>query len=164
MKSLAFLPLVALMFSLPQCMSQTPEWGPSVRGILLSVSMTNATVRVGSNVTITVCVTNASTNLVIMGDTGGGLYDNNVVVTDSAGNAHDFTPREAVRAFIHNLLIYIRPAASHSEQLELHFGSEFKPGDYICRVKRPITFQKDGKLTKDSWCDLISNALKIKIE
>jgi hypothetical protein len=130
----------------------------------MSVSMTNATVKVGSNATITVCITNCSTNLVAMGDTGNGLYDYNVVLTDSAGNAHDFTPKEGLRVFMHNRLIYIRPAVGHSEQLELHFGSEFKPGEYACRVKKSILFHKNGQLDKDSRCDLISNGLRIKME
>jgi hypothetical protein len=130
----------------------------------MSLSMTNATVKAGSNATITVCITNCSTDFVAIGDTGGALYDNNVVVTDSSGNDHDFTPREAIRAFIHNTFLYIMPAASHGEQLELHFGSEFKPGEYTCRVKRPIVFGKAGKVDKDNRRDLISNVMKIKVE
>jgi hypothetical protein len=99
-----------------------------------------------------------------MGDTGGGLYDYNVVLTDNAGNAHDFTPKEGIRVFMHNMWVYIRPAAGHSEQLELHFGSEFKPGDYTCRVKHFILFEKDGKLDTNSRCGLIPNELRIKME
>jgi hypothetical protein len=156
--------LFGLTLSPSLCLAQAPHWGASVQGVRMTVSMTNATVKMGSNATITLCITNSSTNFVAIGDTGGALYDNNVVVTDSAGNDHDFTPREAIRAFIHNTFLYIKPAAGHSEQLDLHFGSEFRPGEYTCRVKRPIVFGKTGKVDKDNRRDLISNVIKVKVE
>jgi hypothetical protein len=139
--------------------SQTvTNWGKSVRGVELSITLSNVVVTVGKPFALHCQIKNSSTNVVTMNYTGQPIYDFKVSLVSNSGKVYDLTPESKIpRALFLNTFIGINPNETYECNIPLQLGSNVPPGKYKFKVTREISIQK-------KWYTLVSNLLKEQVE
>jgi hypothetical protein len=129
------------------------DWGQSVQGVQLAITMTNSVFQVGSSSAVASVTTNSSTNTIIV-DISAPTIHFDVLLTNDTGKLYHITTRMDIRE--PGRLIMINPGEEQNESIPVTFGENIEPGDYTLKATRKFTLN-GGKFT------LESNSIKVTI-
>jgi hypothetical protein len=137
---------------------QATNWGNSVQGVQLSITMTNNVFQVGSSSAADSVITNSSTNAITV-DISAPTIDFDVLLISDTGKLYDITTPLKIREL--SIPVMINPGEEKSESIPVtfgatRFGNAVEPGDYTLKAKRTFS-SSDGKFT------LESNSIKVTI-
>jgi hypothetical protein len=106
--------------------AQLTEWGMSVQGVQLSISITNSVIKPGEESCIETIITNSATNAIDLCMTGSDT-DFDLFLTNGAGRGYNLT-----REFIAGSTLYytIDKTNKFAETIPLAVGTNVEPGDY----------------------------------
>ena len=138
---------------------QQQDWGPSVFGVQMCISITNKEILIGSGSELDCCITNSSTNRVSIQTTGQPEYDFSVSLIDNSGKSRTLAPNDngIPRAIYMNLLVGINSGEPHRCRIPINLDSAIPTGSYKIKVSTPIYMLKQ-------WHTLSSNLLKVQIK
>jgi hypothetical protein len=133
------------------------NWGESVQGVQMAITMTNSVVEAGPEIPLVAVIKNSSTNKVKFYETGmpGDFY---VALTGSAGERYDII-QLPITTHMQNLRA-IYPGEQNVRTLPVSFGKNIRPGDYTLQAARGF-YVGDGD---DGWIQLESNLLKVQVK
>ena len=130
------------------------DWGESVQGVQLSVTMTNSDVRIGASATIGAVIKNQSTNDITL-DISVPALSFDVLITNGAGKSYHIITMPALILYPRHL-VKIKPGRENGESIPVTFAEDIEPGDYILKATRKFT-------TKDGGFTLESNSIKVQV-
>jgi hypothetical protein len=126
-------------FGVIPCLAQqsgTPEatdWGKSVQGVQLSITMTNDVVDAGALLNVVAVIKNASTNAIQLHSTGP-ITDYDLLLTNSVGKSYHLTPAAYITH--RNTIETIYPGMHKISIMPVKFGENIKLGDYTLKATR----------------------------
>ncbi len=129
------------------------DWGQSVQGVQLAITMTNNVFQVGSSSAVESVTTNSYTNTITV-DISAPTMNFGVFLTNDTGKSYDVTPRLKIRE--PGRLVTISPGGGQSESIPVTFGENIAPGDYTLKATRHFTMSGED-------FTLESNSIKIKV-
>jgi hypothetical protein len=140
------------------------NWGESVGGVQLSISLSNNIFVAGSAATVQCWVKNSSTNIIaweVTEPTQGFV----VVLTNSAGNSYRLTPEPDTNSetiiINYNLAWKVGAGATTESLVPIVIGENIKPGLY--QLKAHQYCHIIGKRPVQEY-ELVSNPLEIQIK
>jgi hypothetical protein len=140
------------------------NWGESVNGVQLSISLNTNVLIVGSSTTVQCWVKNSSTNIIGWGVTEAtqGFV---VFLTNSAGNLYRLTPEPDTNSEIISVTyaLFYRMGAgeTHECSVPISISKEIKPGNYQIEAKQYFSIFR--KRPRQEY-ELVSNLLEVKIK
>jgi hypothetical protein len=143
-----------------QCMAQSSNsqtitnWGQSVQGVQLAISMTNNVFRVGSSSVVESVITNSSVSIITVFGTIPEA-NSDVVLTSGTGKLYHVT--ELPGSFSYRLkrkAIQVRE--QQVESIRITFGENIEAGDYTIKAIRKFSLS-------DRDFTLESNSIKVQI-
>jgi hypothetical protein len=129
------------------------NWGKSVQGVQLSITMTNNVFQISSSSTVESVITNSSTNAITV-DISAPTIHFGVYLTNDTGKSYHVTPLLKIRE--PGRLVTINPDGEQSESIPVIFEDNIEPGNYTLKAKRTFS-SSDGNFT------LESNSIKVTI-
>jgi len=140
-------------FERPKAPPCATNWGKSIAGVRLSMTITESAFESGSSVTVLCVISNASTNVIYLGVTGLP-QDYDLVLENRTGMAyHLITPTGAEK----NIVISLPPGEVDIRNLDVKLWNEIEPGDYTLTATRLFS------AGQNKWLKVDSNPLKIEI-
>ena len=130
------------------------NWGNSVQGVQLAITMTNSVFQVGSSSTVESVTTNSSTNTITV-DISAPTMNLGVFLTNDTGKSYHVTTPMMIRG--PRQLVKIKPGEESAESIPVTFGENIEPGDYTLKATRH--FSMNGK-----DFELVSNLLKVQLK
>jgi hypothetical protein len=138
------------------------NWGESVNGVQLSISLSNNILAAGSSTTVHYRVKNSSTNTV-----GWGVVNATqgfaVFLTNSAGKIYRLTPAPDTNSEVisvnYALVRKVKAGGSCEGSVPIVVGKEIKPGN--CQLEAIQYFFIGGKRPRH---ELVSNLLEVHIK
>jgi hypothetical protein len=141
----------------PKAPPGATNWGKSVAGVRLSITMANGFVEAGSTNIIVAVITNSSTNFIEMGVTSPAA-DFDPILTSSAGKLyHLVAPLPMPLLTRVNMFVAMHPGEQCVWILSVPFVKSIEPGNYTLQASR-------GFKTSDGGFKLESNPLKIQVK
>jgi hypothetical protein len=154
MKTLLLL-CFAAVFTVQAGNSQTiTNWGESVQGVQLSITVTNSVFRVGSSAAVASVTKNSSTNVIVV-DIFAPTVVFDLLLTSDTGKLYHVTTPMKIRG--PRQLVEIKPGEESAESIPMTFGENIEPGDYTLKATRH--FSMHGK-----DFELVSNFLKVQLK
>ena len=170
MKKAAMVFWIWIVFLAPFfCMGQTNDktnvfdWGDSVKGIRLSIAMTNLVWQNGASASVSAVTTNSSTNGVEIATNFPGLEFDILIKNQSGKRYHVATPLwyRGPRGFI-----ILEPKSDIIEAIPVTFGktvtfggNDIDPGEYTLTATRSFTYPGQ----RDKFY-VFSNPLRIQVK
>jgi hypothetical protein len=157
--SVAYLAIMAVSICSAQSnISKTiTDWGESVHKVHLSIALSNNIIDIGSTMTLSAKIENASTNVIRLIETGP-LTDFVIVITNGSGNVYKLSPDNTRRPTYYRLTISLQPGEIRDWSLLATIGKDIEPGDYILKASKSFSsIGGDGG-------ELVSNLLKVQIK
>jgi hypothetical protein len=133
---------------------EATNFGKSVQGVQLAITMTNSVFQVGSSSTVASVTTNSSTNTITV-DISAPTIHFGVLLTNDTGKLYHVTTRLDIRE--PGRLVTINPGEEQSESIPVTFGENIEPGDYTLKATRKFSSSDGEDFT------LESNSIKVKI-
>jgi hypothetical protein len=142
------------------------DWGESVHGVHLAVTLSNNVVVVGSRVPVFIKMENLSTNDVYMGESTPEK-DFSIILTSGSGKIYRLTPIAIV--FSHTFRAKLDPGENRNwiitVELDKYFAppglvathANIEPGEYMLKATRKFILARDAH-------DLNSNLIKLQIK
>ena len=140
--------------------SQTiTNWGHSVQGVQMAITMTNSVFQVGAQAAVLSVTKNLSTEVVKV-DISAPTINFDVILTSSTGKLYHVTTPTAIG--YPTIFRTINPEEERSESIPVtfgktRFGDTVEPGDYTLKATRH--FSMNGK-----DFELVSNLLKVQVK
>jgi len=134
--------------------SDTNNWGNSIQGIQLSISMTNSVVETRSSIAVMAIIKNSSTNIIYSGELEDSA-DYDLILANDAGNKYHLIPRASWLHLVKTLTL--NPGEQDVRTIFATIGRNTETGDYTLQATR--TFNMVGVRYK-----LESNLLKVQIK
>ena len=132
--------------------SQTiTNWGKSVQGVQLSITLSNRIFQVGSSPTVAAVIRNSSTNDITLLDVG---VNGNVLLTNNTGKSYNIV--KPVTILYPTRFVTIKPGEERDESIWVTFGEDIEPGDYTLKAAR--TFGLNHRNFR-----LESNSINVKV-
>ena len=156
--------ICAVFFGVNVCMAQTNDpqtitnWGESVNGVQMSISLSNNVNGVGWR-TLSVNITNSSTNIISFDDRGGLT----VTLIGEPGKTYELIrPVNAYRSLTPMPPLYdLKPDKSWVKNISLPFGLGIESGEYT--LKATIHFTMHIGINGKGF-ELVSNSLKVQVK
>jgi hypothetical protein len=160
--SLSVITLLGLVVASARAGSDSDQgatnWGKSVKGVQLLITLATNVFQVGSSSTVESSIINSSTNAITV-DISAPTIHFDVLLISETGKLYHITTPLAIREL--SLPVMINPGEEKSESIPVtfgvtRFGDAVEPGDYTLKAKRTFS-SSDGNFT------LESNSIKVKI-
>ena len=154
------LPCFAAVFTVQASNSQTiTNWGESVQGVQLAITVTNSVFQIGSQATVLSVTKNFSTEVVKV-DISAPTINFDVILTSSTGKLYHITTPTNIG--YPTIFRTINPGEERAESIPVtfgktRFGDTVEPGDYTLKATRH--FSMNGK-----DFELVSNLLKVQVK
>jgi len=133
--------------------SQTiTNWGESVQGVQLSITIATNVFPVGSSATVESIIKNSSTNDISLLMSAVNF---NVLLTNNTGKSNNLI--KPVVILYPRRFVTIKPGEESDESIPVTFGDAVEPGDYTLEATRHFTM--NGK-----DFELVSNLLKVQVK
>jgi len=131
------------------------NWGKSVLGVQLSITMTNSVFEAGSSTTVGALIRNSSTNPITLGYplAATGFI---VLVTNEAGKSYHIEPVWFGGSSVVGLPL--NPEETRAWTIPVTFGPIIAPGDYTLIARRNFN------MTGLDFPTLESNPLKVQVK
>ncbi len=142
------------------------NWGKSVQGVQLSITMATNVLKLGSSTTVEAVTKNSSTNDIVV-DMFPPTMVFDVLLIDSAGKSYHATTPTVIMGPL--LFVTVKPGAESSESIPVtfgmtRFGDTVEPGDYTLFATRHFGFnQEDFIHLGNRLFALESNSIKVTI-
>ena len=146
---------------------EATDWGKSVQGVQLSITMTNNVFQAGSSTTVESVTKNSSTNDIVV-DTFAPTAVFDVLLKNSAGKTYHVTTPTPIIGPSH--FVTIKPGEESAESIPVTFGKTrfgdiVDPGDYTLRATRHFSSSKEDYIHGgDGAFMLESNLIKVQIK
>ena len=140
------------------------KWGNAVKGVQLSVSLTNNIVAAGSIITLFAQIKNSSTNPISV-YVKDPRSDFDVYITNKSGKVFKISPDPDTNSPVYAIFapIFINAGESHEWIIPEIIGKDVASGDYILKVTKRVgenhSFGKNG-----NYFELVSNSLDVQIK
>jgi hypothetical protein len=150
----------------PSGPTEATNWGKSVQGVQLSISVTNNVFRVGSSTTVASVTKNSSTNDITV-DISAPTVEFDVLLTNGLGKLYHVTTPMAIRE--PRQLVTIKPGGESFESIPVTFGETrlgdtVEPGDYTLLAMRYFSLSRGRfALVGSNSIPLESNPIKVRI-
>ena len=166
-------PLMPPPLALPLAASNAvPSFGNFNQSLLLTIGCSNTGVRIPTNMTISVCVSNDSQYAIGIGEPicDMGLFE--VCITNNAGKAVAIRKQPAANGpgaggARMNVIHTIHPKSRRECEMRLPLDHPFPPGKYTVILKRwclvYLKTDDKGKVVSHQRMQLISNAISIEV-
>lgn len=153
------------------CMAQSQDqpkevtkWGNAVKGVQLSVSLTNNVVAVGSTISLFAQIKNSSTNpiSVYVKDPRSDFV---VYITNKSRKVFKISPDPDTNSPVYAIFtpIFINAGESHEWIIPETIGKDVALGDYTLKVTKRVGENRSiGE--NGSYFELISNSLDVQIK
>lgn len=149
----------------PKAPAEATNWGPTIQGVRLSITMTNSVVELGTTNIVVAVITNFSTNFIELGVYGGSggtgtAFDFDPVLTNGDGKLYHLVPPppNPLQERSHTGAgMPMHPGEQCVWLLSVPFGKAIEPGDYMLQATRGFTLN-------ESHLKLESNLLKVRIK
>ena len=156
--------ICAAILVVNQCMAQSnnsqiaTNWGQSVQGVQLMITMTNRVFKIGSSSVVTSVTRNSSTNAITI-DISAPTADFDVLLISETGKLYHITTPLNIRVL--STPVMINPSEEKSESIPVtfgvtRFGDAVEPGDYTLKATRAFS-SSGGDFTVES------NSIKVTI-
>ena len=151
-----------IVFGTSLCMAQSIDqsdnnnWGKSVQGVQLSITLTNSDVIVaaGSSITFVAVIKNISTNTIDIGYTAlPSDYD--AVLTSATGKIYHLIDSPLILRM--NLTLPVNPGEQNVRLISATIRKDIEPGDYTLKAVRRFYVNKH-------WLKVESNLLKVQVK
>ncbi|HEY5043670.1 MAG TPA: hypothetical protein VIK53_16985 [Verrucomicrobiae bacterium] len=164
MKKIALVSIWIAILGVSQCVAQSnnsqiaANWGQSVQGVQLMITMTNRVFQIGSSSVVTSVTRNSSTNAITI-DVSAPTVEFDVLLKSETGKLYHITTPLKIREL--SKPVMINPGEEKSESIPVtfgvtRFGDAVEPGDYMLKATRPFVLN-DKEYTVES------NSIKVKI-
>jgi hypothetical protein len=129
------------------------NWGKSVQGVQLSISITNNVIKPGEETRIKTIITNSGTNAIDLSMTGSDT-DFDLFLTNGAGRGYNLTPEFIVGSTFYYT---VNKTNKFAEEIPLTVGTNVEPGDYTLYAYRRFS-------SGDGHFRLESNPIKLQVK
>jgi len=131
--------------------------GASVNGVTLSIDLSNRVVALGSTISVSARIKNASTNVIIVGEAHSDT-DFTVFLASGSGKIYKrITPKPSDQYF-RTFEMDIAAGAAYDWRIPVIIPKDTEPGDYTLVATRRFYYRDD------SLFELVSNPLKVQIK
>jgi hypothetical protein len=134
--------------------AQLTEWGMSVQGVQLSISITNSVIKAGEQMCIETIITNSATNAIDLSMTGRDT-DFDLFLTNGAGRGYSLTSSDYMAGS--TFYYTINKTNKFAEKIPLTVGTNVEAGDYTLLAYRRFTLG-------DGHFRLESNPIKLQVK
>jgi hypothetical protein len=156
--------ICAAILTANQCVAQSnnsqmaANWGQSVQGVQLEITMTNSVYQVGSSSVVASVTRNSSENAITI-DISAPTVNYDVLLTSETGKLYHITTPLKIREL--TKLVMINHGEEKSESIPVtfgvtRFGDAVEPGEYMLKATRKFVLN-------DKEYTLESNSLKVQI-
>ena len=132
------------------------NWGESVKGVQLSITLSNNVILRGSTTYITATIRNSSANVITIVETGP-LAGFDVLLTSSAGKLYKLKNHIRVKGRKETML-KLQPGGSYDWAIAATISKDIEAGEYMLQAIRRY-WLNDGPVD-----DLKSNSLKVQVK
>jgi hypothetical protein len=157
-----------MVFGTSLCMAQstgqsdTNNWGKSIEGVQLSITLTNTgVVEAGSSITFVAVIKNSSTNVIEIGYTALSS-DYSASLTSVTGKTYQLIDEPFSTRL--NLALPLNPGEQDVRIISASVKKSIEPGDYTLQADRGFySADRDSYIDKH-WLIVKSNLIKIQVK